>query len=431
MGQRHIFWSMQCKPGGLSWPNVLFVVILLMGSQVSAQPSGYLWFMQGQRQQGMAHTGTGISLGAASTYMNPAGMVYMPRRAEMQFGTTLLQPRTRFKSSRGNASVDTTLRQVSTPVYAYAAWKSKKILFGRRVAFGVSANNPYGTSIQWPQGWRGKFIVETLGISSLVVQPALALQLDDNLSIGVGLGYVSATLAKRQALPLDGINDAESVAEFVGGGNGWAINTGLYYQADEHLSLGANFRLPYQLNINGDARYQVPESLVEDYPEGTWTSLLGIPAMFSLGMGYKTDDRLVVALDLNVMRWERVDSLKINLEEVPEGLQQFPIMGLENSFSLRGGLEYVYNETVSLRGGLAYTSSPVDRNNLSPALPDADQISFSVGGTLLFLRQLSLDAGVTYGFTGERTGILNSANFAGTYQTRTWQAGVGLRYTFL
>jgi len=71
----------------------------------------------------MGNAATGLGLDASSSFFNPGGLVFTPRRVGLQFGGSGTRALTQYLSERPStyrASTDTVLL---TPIYFYAAWR--------------------------------------------------------------------------------------------------------------------------------------------------------------------------------------------------------------------------------------------------------------------------------------------------------------------
>lgn len=386
--------------------------------------------LNGHRQLGMAQTGTGLALDAATIFINPAGLSFVDKR-ETLFGASIVMPRTMISSRR---PIPYTERMgpnlLYTPFYFYTSWRKK----GSRFSWGVGLNNPFRYETKWPDDWEGRFITQEAALTTLFIQASTSFKVNSKLSIGGGLVYGLGNTYSRKALPINvpGSNDAEGSMELSGKGDGWGANIGIYFQPNDSFSIGMSYRLGFDVDIlAGEAKFEVPQSLGDLYPQTTFQSQLSFPHIWNIGWAYRPRDRLTLAFDINYAQWKEIDTVIVNFVDNTSELQDTKLAkNYKNTFAFRIGGEYIFNELVRLRGGIFYETTPIQDNYVSPELPDANRIGLSAGATVYFIKSLSVDIGYQYLFTGERTAILRSANFGGSYQSVFSVVGLGVRYAY-
>ncbi|GAB4412291.1 MAG: hypothetical protein OHK0039_18180 [Bacteroidia bacterium] len=401
-----------------------------MTAVLPLRAGGFQLYYYSLRLMGMGHAGTGLALDAAAAYYNPGAMPFLPQRREVQFGTTFTRRATTFLAPFSTQTVETEPSYL-TPIHFYTTWKGRPQTRRERLAFGLSVNNPYVASVQWPDTWQGRFISQDFLINTVFIQPTMSYRLTPRLGLGLGLMYGLGTISIRKAINISGVNGSASSAQLTGTGYGVGLNAGLYYQVKDHLALGLSYRSPLRIGIpEGIARFNVPESLAEAYPDLAFETHIPLPDVLNAGLSVRPEQRLLLTFDLNLNFWQRLDSLHIDLERTVPHMQYDPALQYRNTWNLRMGGEYLLTEHWTLRGGWYYDQSPVQAGYLSPALPDADRIGLCGGAGLRLWRSLSIDLAVSFEFTGERTGSLHAANFAGTYETNTLAAGLGIAYAW-
>lgn len=393
---------------------------------------GFQLNLHSQRLLGMGHTGTGLALDGSSVFFNP-GAISFSNPGSILIGSNAVSPQTLFLArtpSIYQAEMDTLL---FTPIYFYLTWQRRKHREkGKKLSFGVSVNNPFVGQSAWPDDWKGKFISQEFAINTFFIQPTVSYRVSKTLGIGVGVSYGFASLLSRRALDNAGPDGTDGIAKFSGTGQGVGINAGLFYKPNEQFSLGVSYRSGVRVSINkGFARFEVAESLTEAYPDMGFTTRMNLPSVINIGIGYRPDERWLLAMDLNINGWKSFDSLNFTLDKPIDALENSPTKrGFMNSTTFRIGGEYQVTPKIQMRGGLYYDKSPVPDGFVSPELPDADRIGLSTGIGINVVDKLFIDATYLYEFTGERTAIFEQAVFGGTYQSSSSIIGLGIRYDF-
>ena len=397
----------------------------------------YLWAgglqinLQSQRQMGMGHTGTGLALDASSLFFNPGSMGFI-RNGGVQFGSSIVLPATIFLEAPPSIYLQEMERFTTTPIYLYAAFKGKKDSKLNRFAFGIGLNNPFGGTAKWPEDWKGKFISQEFSFNTFFLQPTLSFNISPQVGIGAGMTLGFASLLSRKAISgTDGPNSTEGSAQFSGFSQVAGYNVGIYLKPNDILTLGISYRSRIGVNINdGLVQFNVPVSLEENYPDLSFTSNITLPHVLNIGIGYKAEERMTLALDFNFTGWNVYDSLNLVLSEKVDNLRNYPTRKYENTLSFRVGGEYVLNEFINLRAGGFYDNSPVADHYMTPEFPDANKLGVSAGIGISIKQKLAIDISYIYEFTGERTAFYDEGKFDGTYESASSIFGLGLGYRF-
>ena len=393
---------------------------------------GFQLSLGGIRQAGMGHAGTGLAWDPSAMYFNPGALSFVSTRS-IQFGAGVILPATSYLAETPSIYLADMQQQVLTPASFYASWRTKSERSRlRKFHIGLSAYNPYGNNTKWDDDWKGRFITQEYNLISYFIQPTISYQLSPRVGIGVGAIYGFGTLLSRKALPVSGVNNAEGSAELTGTGRGIGFHAGIYLKASDVLSLGLSYRSRVGMKIGaGEARFDVPSSLEASFPDTRFSSVIKLPHVLSIGLGYQPQERFTLALDLNFVGWSSFDTLAYDFEENTRDLDDISSARLyKNTFTFRMGGEYSLTERMHVRGGIMYDTSPARDGFVSPELPDANRIGLSAGIGASLNAQLSVDLSYSYDFTGERTTILNEAQFGGTYKSSSTTFGVGLKYSF-
>src|SRR5476651_1067399 len=101
--------------------KILLLVLALIPVISFAQ--GFQVNLEGQKQIGMGHTGTGVLQDGASVFFNPGAVVMLPENY-IQGGVSPLLFKSDFNPA-GSSSQFQTTNQVATPFTFYGAWGPK------------------------------------------------------------------------------------------------------------------------------------------------------------------------------------------------------------------------------------------------------------------------------------------------------------------
>ncbi len=407
-----------------------FTVTLLLGFLLIptyAYGGGFQLHYHGMRQLGMAHTGTGLALDASSLFFNPGALVFS-HNLGLQVGGSKVMSYTAFLKAPRGVEVFNTEPVFHTPFYAYLAWRTK---VHSPISFGIAVNNPFGMHIKWPENWDGRFLAQEVSITTLFIQPTMSIRINDKLGIGVGLVVGNTDMMKKEAIDYNLDTVIPSVV-FSSHATGIGFNAGLYFRPNESLSLGLNYRSHVTSGpIEGDATFDVPAFLERLYPDSPFQSEIALPSVLSFGLGYRPQQAVLIAFDINYTGWGIYDSLLYDFEKENIPVEEFnSVRHYKNSFSVRLGAEVKMTDNLAIRFGTFYDTSPVQDDFVSPALPDANSVGFTGGLGLKFHKRFGLDMSFVFESTGERTSNFEAGGFEGIYETNIFVAGLGIHYSF-
>ena len=132
---------------------------------------------------------------ASAIYYNPAGLTQV-KGTQITSGSYIDFPSIHFHPT-GGGDVHPSDRVVLLPHF-YAASD-----FGlERWRFGIGANVPFGTSIDWGSSGPLKYLVTRSEMAVFNIEPTAAYQFNEHFSMGAGLNIYQGNTSTEQDLPL-------------------------------------------------------------------------------------------------------------------------------------------------------------------------------------------------------------------------------------
>jgi long-chain fatty acid transport protein len=390
---------------------------------------GFQVNLQGQKQTGMGHTGTGLLHDASSILFNPGALCFLDSVNNIILGSSFIIPRTQYLEPAPGTYTEQLVPHVGTPFTVYAAWK-----FHRKSAiyYGLGIYTPFGSRVQWPDGWKGQFLIREIDLKTIFIQPTVSWKVNDKLGIGAGPVFATGGFSLRKGIPVQDSTGVYGEGFLEGKASGFGFNAALYYRFNDRASIGISYRSQVKVNVkHGDAEFKVPSSLEEYFPTTHFTSSIKLPQTISFGSGYHFNKKLTFALDVNYVGWKCYDSLKIDFEDTTSKLQNIHSARMyNNSFIYRLGAQYKLNDLLTLRMGAYFDSSPVGDGYLTPETPDANKIGITAGATIALGYFVHLDLSFLYIESMKRTDTNLETQFSGTYKTRAVAPGFALEFLF-
>lgn len=320
---------------------------------------------------GMAGAQTAIADDPSAIYYNPAGLAFQPGFGALVGGNVIV--------ARTHVSPDNlTLWHTAFAPTIFGAQR-----FGKYVSFGVGGFAEYGEHFNYPSDWRGRFQGFFIDLTTLDINPTLALRILPGLAIGVGLDVVPGSIEIYRGLQFGGAEGSVHVgADAVGVGG----NVGLLVELwPKHFRFGFSYRSRVDLDFTGHGAISAPPEL-RSLTGGlqTASTTLVLPHHFSAATAFFWG-HLALDAELRVSLYHDLDKVTLTLTDpnAPPGAmptQQQVILNSHNTWALRGGAQYGFlDDRLFARLGVGYDTTPVPTSTLGPLLPDTDRVLVSGG----------------------------------------------------
>jgi long-chain fatty acid transport protein len=405
---------------------VLIISFIISTSTLFA--GGFQINLQGQKQTGMGHAGTGLCLDNASILFNPGALSFLDSLKGIYIGGSFIMPRTTYLDyqSRYVAHPE---KHLGTPITFYAVYKFRN---SAKWNCGLGIYNPFGSKVQWADDWKGQFLIREIDLKTFFIQPTLSYKVNDKLGIGAGFVYATGSFALRKGVPIEDTLGNYGEGTLKGKASGYGFNAGIYFKATDKFSVGIDYRSQVTVSVNGgSADFSVASSVAEYFPSTTFSTQLRLPSVATIGLGYTPNKKLKLAFDLNYVGWKSYDSLNIDFKENTDKLKDIHSARMyKNSYIFRLGAQYKLSEKWTLRCGTYYDMSPVKAGYLTPETPDADKLGITAGASFNVTKKIHVDVSLLYIESKKRTDTNLETGFSGTYKTKAVVPGVSLEYVF-
>jgi len=407
---------------------------LLLASTVSSFAGGFQLNLQGLRQLAMGGTGTAYHWDAATIYYNPAGLSRL-NRIQVYGSVLAIVPATAY----GNALTQTNTQAVKQTFTPFSIYFGGPVSADSKLALGLGIYTPFGSGLKWDDNWVGRYLIQSIDLKCVFFQPTISYKLSEAFSIGGGFIYSTGSIDLRQAMPVHSyagpyntpIGD-EGQAHLNGAANGVGFNLGLQVKCSEYFSIGATYRSQVNMNVDGgSAKFTVPTSLRDSFPNTTFDSQLPLPQQATIGIAWRPTEDLTLQCDVNYTGWSAYDSLRINFGKHTSSLEDnHAPRRYKNVITPRIGACYKISDVVSLMAGFAYDPSPVRDGFVTPDLPDADRFVGTCGITIKPVQRFTIIAAFEGVTSVKRNGSYDFGGFSGTYKTQAATPGIALSYRF-
>lgn len=404
--------------------RMIFVSAVLALAVPCAHSAGFRLTEQDAAANGMGNSFVAVANNASAVWYNPAAMTELDG-TRLALGTVMVYPAMKHEFATGS---DDIAKKLHIPPYVYITRK-----MGEKWAIGLSFNAPFGLATEWDKTTAVTRYVATLSdIKAVNYNINAATKLGDKLSFALGLDYVALDAKLYQKVsPLAPTRELQ----LSGDGAGVGYNLAFFYRANEKWTLGASYRSPVKIDVDGTALVTNAGGL-----SNTASTRITLPDTLQLGAAYRPSERWLLSATGDYTDWTTYHALKVRSNTMSA-------LGLPNPYTtsknwksvwaFRLGTEYSYSEDLKLRAGTFYDYNAVTEKYYETRVPDSDRLAFSLGAGYNVTKNLTFDLSYTYLKFAERTihdsvqdnGVIATA-INGKYKSSAHLPAINLGYKF-
>ncbi|MBT9540695.1 OmpP1/FadL family transporter [Thiobacillus sp.] len=383
--------------------NRLALGLALAGCGSLAHAAGFALIEQNASGLGNAYAGQAASAQDASTiYFNPAGMTLLPD-SQLVLAGSLISPHAEFAGTvspaigGGDGGDAGDLAFVPNAYFAYR--------LSPDVRLGVGLYAPFGLKTEYDSSWMGRTQAIKSELKTINLNPAIAWQASETLSLGAGVSiqYAEATLTNSSPAGLVTVE---------GDNYGWGFNLGALWQMSEATRIGFAYHSEVDQTLEGDATFSGMPAL-----NGPVSASLSLPDSASLSIFHKLGARWDVLADVTWTGWSNFYELRI-VRESGAVLGTPTIENWDDSYRYSVGANYHFDDKLTLRGGVAYDETPVSDAYRTARIPDESRTWLAFGAQYRLSDTSILDVGYAHLFIDDAriNKVENGATLSGTYE---------------
>ncbi|GJL81640.1 MAG: fatty acid transporter [marine bacterium B5-7] len=384
--------------------------IIATASSVVALPvsgAGFQISEQTVAGMGQAFAGAGIARDDASNvFYNPAGMLANPNR-QFQLGATLISADAKF-NNRGSTQRLAGVAVPSSGPNSNGGDDSVVPNFyytssGDTFKWGLGVSAPYGLSTDYDNGWVGRYHALFSELKTININPAVAVKVSENVSIGAGVSILKADAKISQSV-FTGPGRPDGKATLAGDDTEEAFNLGIMVTPTTSTRMGLGYRSSTRNRIEARVHFTgvpgVPASLPAE-------STITLPESVFASLSHVFRGKTEVSGSLRWTRWSELPELRISTAGLPDSVSDYQ---WEDVVMWSLGVNHQLNDTWMLRAGYAFDESPVpSAANRSPRVPDSDRDWFTLGVSAKISKTMRLDFSYAR-VNGDKSDINNTVN---------------------
>jgi long-chain fatty acid transport protein len=381
---------MSLRPFVAAATTQLACAALLLATAPTDSRAAAAWLQEtGGTDTGMAGAGrAALWLDAAALASNPAAMANFSGTTV----TTVAMPfdlQLEFSGSDATPAHARDRSEAFTVPALYAAHRSG------RFAYGLAAYSYLGMSFDLGDDWAGRRVIQSAGLSTFNIAPAVAWTATDRLTLGASLGaqrlqYDATMAVANDAVyygPPADLPDGEVTLD----GSSWAPagQVGLQYRATDRLQLGAAWTaaVDHSAVSNVAARGVHPVLGMVLPADGDVTLDLTLPQQVLLGAAYRTPRGTLLTTGASWQDWSSLGESTLRLPSQASAM--FPA-GLRDTWGASLGVRQALGRDWDVTAGMSYESNPAPDAGLPAYFPVAEQWRVAAGAQRAFGDDLRL-----------------------------------------
>jgi len=381
----------------------LAVSVLLCLGSMSAHAGGFQVGEMATRASGMASAFTAVANDASAAWYNPAGTVFMDDN-QLMLGGDVIITKNSFTANTSNplypASADAASKTFFVP-HGYVTYRPENSKFG--ASLGI--NSPFGLETDWPTTAPFASSNTFSRINMVMVNPSVAYQISDNLSVAVGVDY-----ANVYKVALD-----NTLQDLHGNGDGWGANASILYRGDG-FNIGINYRSRVKVDLTGNATAKSTLALLGGTTSGANTSIT-FPDQVNVGLAVMPNEQWTLSADVDWVNWKTFKAIDVTYDSaayrtavatlqgavgsVPTGSTHLP-ENWKATVAFRLGAEWKYTQKARVRFGFVYDPTPISAVDFSPAIPGNNRQLYCIGYGYDITPATTLDLGYSYVHINQR-----------------------------
>ncbi|HNX23693.1 MAG TPA: outer membrane protein transport protein [Spirochaetota bacterium] len=359
---------------------ILSILMLLVVSNAFAT-NGMRMIGFGPVQDSMGGASVGVNLDAASVLTNPAGIQSLGSRVD--FGASYFNPTVKTEMMGTEFTSD----KKPSPVPALGM----VVPLNADLSFGLGAYGISGMGVDYDLGPMMGGLLYT-NYTNMRFAPGLAYKLNDMISLGATLNVMYATMEYSMAMDTDnnGVPDMRA-ANMASSSFGYGASFGITVKPADMVTVG----LVYETT----SKFQDFEFNQSDSSSVTSTSKNKLkfdqPMNATLGFGFKPVTGLVLAFDVQWIKWSEVAG-----NDLPEYTGGNFNMQWEDQIVYKFGLQYEVIPMVKVRAGVNYGKMPLSEDTTAlqanTFFPAVSEWHYTAGLGIKATDKLTVDLGYMY-----------------------------------
>ena len=253
---------------------------------------------------------------------------------------------------------------------------------------GLGVNAPFGYTTDWGETWIGRYYGTLSELTTLNLNPSVAVRLHRNWSVAVGVDilYAKAELAQSidfgALLGAPQLHDGQVTIE----GDSWGVgfNAGLLWEPTPCTRVGIHYRSQVEEDLDGTADFRVPAAAAAlpvqtgRFRDGPVEASVTFPQSVGLSVYQQLGRMWAILGDVTWTGWSTFDELRIRYQNPAEPDSVTP-WDWDDTWRVALGVNFQPSWRWTFRVGAAWDQEPVPDETRTPRIPGNDRLWLACG----------------------------------------------------
>jgi len=338
-----------------------------LGIASNALGGAFEVLQQGARATGQAEAFIAQADDPSAIWYNPGGLGQL-HGTNAQIGAYLVVPDYHFTGAGGTASNQ--IMSVLPTIYVESDFGTDKL------RFGLGLNNVFGLREDYGLDAPFRDVFTRGHLYTLNVQPTVAYEVNDHLSVGLGFNIYAGSADLEHAQILGAPPTPLGYLKLRGSDIAYGVSPGVLWKIDDRNSVGVFYHSPFTLHLGGTTT--IHASGIPTIGPSPTNAGLEIPQTAGIGYAFKPVERWKIEADAVWSNWGTLQGIRIQSSNPLFNNQVIPTK-YHDTWAFRLGTQYAINRNWTVRGGYQYGTSASPQATFSPLVPDSNYHLFSAG----------------------------------------------------
>ncbi len=394
-------------------------LVSLTAASVSA--GGFALRERSTHAQGASFSGsTAAAADVTYSLFNPAALSRV-EHFEAGFGASVILPDITGEAANGETQRPGVVGVVPSTALGYRLNKDFVI--------GLGVYSPFGLTTEYDADFIGAFDGKRSELISIAVQPAIAFNLSEDLSVGIAGALIYNDPQLTSITGFDPVTGQPQETKLNATEFEYSASIGALWQVTDDTRIGVAVHSGYDITTGGTLSTFNGATPVEFDGDAS----ISLPMTASIGIHHQINDQWAVMGEFEWANWSEFDEIRVDVPALAPNNDIGEGANYKDSIFIALGAEYKYSDNWTFRGGVAYDQTPTQINGRSIRIPDGDRIWASLGASYQVNDAMRLDAAYSVLFFMDTEARLLNGPLAGTlvdYDGQTHIVSIGGTYRF-
>ncbi|WP_243055217.1 OmpP1/FadL family transporter [Pseudomonas sp. BP01] len=408
-------------------PRALSALACGLGLAISnAWGGGILIYEAGQEGNGLANAGAAALASDPSVLMsNPAGIAEL-RGTQLSANAQVILGDIRFSRGSNNQFAGNEGGNSLEYLPGSSLFVSHQLDERATLGFGMYGN--FGLALDYDDDWAGRYFTQEAAVIGVSLQPTIAYQFTDDLSVGIGPRFMYAYYRTEMAINnnLLGVTDRpDGQLEYKDTDWGTGVNVGLLYKLDARTRIGLAYtsKIDLEFKDSPDVRKvsnPLLNAALNRLDVDTLELDMSVPQTVLLSIAHQLDDQWTLLGSLGWQDWSEFGDIGVEVDTDLAGTSRTVDRRYKDTWHASLGAQYQVTRKLRWNMGVGYDSSAVDDKDRTVDNPMNETWRLATGFNYQVEEGLDLHMAYTLVWLGdmdvEQTKSRSGNSLSGTYR---------------